>query len=170
MQTGWRAVLRAILRLVAVSVGCFAIVAPATAAASTFSRVLAHTAGDSLEIDFVEHGLAAGQNYAYTGSAGTVVETFQCYRSSTFTPLQRTFTVKATTTTPDVRGYTANANGVVRGFIFLEPVLPPFRGCRSPRQETVPIFVSYTDYELVNIFTFDFVDVSGTVSGPIEPD
>lgn len=159
-----------------VGVGTLAVTAvgfgavPATAAASTFSQVSAHTVGTSLEVDFVERGLAPHQNYAYTGSAGTASVTFQCYRSSTFTPLRRVFTVSATTTSPDVRGYTANANGVVRGFIFVDPVLPPFAGCRSPRQETVPIFVSFTDYELVNIFTFDFVDVSGTVSGPIEPD
>ena len=43
------------------------------------------------------------------------------------------------------------------------------RDCGA-RLETVPVFISYADFELVNIVTFDHVDVSGTVSGPIEPD
>jgi hypothetical protein len=143
---------------------------PVAANASTFTSVSANTVGDALEIDFVETGLQPGQNYAYTGSAVSVAETFQCYRSDTFTPLPRTFTVTSTTTLPDVRSYTADASGTVDGFIFLAPVLPPYKGCPGRKQEAVPIFVSYTNPELVNIVTFDVVDLTGTFSGPIEPD
>src|SRR5438309_550685 len=103
------------------------VIVPVTAAPAggTTARAASRT---SLEVDFVERGLVPHQNYAYTGSAGTATVTFQCYRSSTFTPLRRVFAVTATTTSPDVRGYSANANGVVRGFIFVDPVLPPFAG------------------------------------------
>ena len=137
--------------------------------ASSFTKVSAHTSGDELEINFAEHGLEPGQNYGYTGSAGSVTETLQCYRTRTFTPTPRTIQVSTQNTSPDVRSYRANDDGVVRGFIFVYPILPSFRGCGA-RLETVPIFISFTDYQLVNIVTFDYVDVSGTVSGPIEPD
>ena len=142
----------------------------ASVGSPTFDSVTALTSGDALEIGFVEHGLIPGQNYAYTGSSVAITETFQCYKSGPFTPLPRTFQVTAITSMPDVRGYTADENGDVTGFIFLGFVLKPFKGCNSPKQEAVPIFISYTDFELINIFNFDLIDVAGTFSGPIEPD
>ena len=52
----------------------FALTADA-ALASTFFKVSAQTSGDALQINFVERGLDPGQNYGYTGSAGSVTET-----------------------------------------------------------------------------------------------
>ena len=37
-------------------------------------------------------------------------------------------------------------------------------------QEAVPVHISFTNYEVVNINNADYEDVTGTVSGPIEPD
>jgi hypothetical protein len=143
---------------------------PAAAQASTFTAVSAQTSGSELELSFVERGLQPDQNYAYTGWAAQASETFQCYRVSSFTPVGKAFTVSAVSTTPDVRGYTANRYGVVRGFIFLDVVLPPITRCKGPNLVAVPIAVSYTDSELVNVFTFDSAEIPGTVSGSITPD
>jgi hypothetical protein len=136
----------------------------------SFTRVKASTAGDSLFISFVEHGAQPGQNYAYTGS-GTVRETFQCYRSRSFTPLPKKKVVEGSTS-PDPRAYTANANGVVRGFIYLYPDIawPDFCGAR---QEVVPVHVCYAPYDLVDFvepFDVYFFPDGTKVCGPIEPD
>ncbi len=88
--------------------------------APKLTSVSAHTSGPELEIDFVERNLVPGQNYAYVGSSPKATETIQCYRSSTFTPLPHTYKLSTTVTVPDTRGYTANANGVVKGFVFVE--------------------------------------------------
>jgi len=140
------------------------------APARAFVRVGASTAGDSLFISFVERGLDAGQNYAYSGS-GTLRETFRCFRSASFTPTHRTKTV-AGSASPDPRAYTANANGVVRGFIYLDSTIawPDFCG---PRQETVPVHVCYWPEDLVDIVQpFDvYYFPDGTrICGAIEPD
>lgn len=70
---------------------------------------------------------------------------------------------------PDVRIYQANARGVVHGFVYVYPVLPPFHGC-GKGLETVPIGITFTDFSLVNGVTFDAIYVTGTFSGAIEPD
>ena len=145
--------------------------AGATSAAAHFTSVSAQTAGPDLEIDFVERGLTPGQNYAYVGSSTKVTETFQCYRSDTFTPLAHKFRITSFTTTPDVRGYTANANGVVRGFVFVEGVVTvPARECSGANREAVLIHVTYTNFDLADIFTTSYVAVTGRFSGPVEPD
>jgi hypothetical protein len=142
---------------------------PGSADASVFLSASAQTAGDELQITFVERGLTPGQNYDYIGSSSSATETFQCYRTRTFTPTHRKITVTTTNFSPDVRIYAANARGVVRGFVFVSPVLPPFHGCGA-RLETVPIHITYHDFSLVNGVTFDYLQVSGTFSGAIEPD
>jgi len=154
-----------------VGVALLALAGPAGAtAAPHFSRVSAHTAGDELEIDFVERGLVPGQNYAYVASSDKVTETFQCYRTSTFTPLPHKFRVSTFNTSPDVRGYTADTSGIVRGFVFVTGVFPQVHGCAGPDREAVLVHISFTNYELSDIFTHSFVDVTATVSGPVEPD
>src|SRR5262245_46518211 len=116
--------------LLALVIGTGLAFSPVTPAfASTFTSASAHTSGDELEIDFVEHGLQPGQNYDYIGSSTSATETFQCYHPRTFTPTHRTISVTTTTFSPDVRAYVANARGVVHGFVFVIPILPPFNGC-----------------------------------------
>lgn len=137
--------------------------------ASTFSSATAITEGAGLRIDFVERGLQPGQNYDYVGFSTSATETFQCYDSRTFTPTGRTFSVMTTNVYPDVRIYQANERGVVRGFVYVYPVLPPFHGC-GKGLETVPIAITFQNFELVNGWTFDVIYVSGTFSGSIEPD
>jgi hypothetical protein len=41
----------------------------------------------------------------------------------------------------------------------------PHPGC-----ETVPIHISQWKFTVVNGFKFDYLDVTGTFSGPVEPD
>lgn len=143
--------------------------APAFAAAE-FRDVSAVTEGPALLISFRETGLEPGQNYAYT-AAGTYTETFQCYRNRTFTPTHKTATVSGPAD-PDPRAYTANARGVVAGFVYLWPNFP-FPDFCPARQSEVPVFVCYQPGDLV-----DFVDPfdvywfpEGTnVCGAIEPD
>ena len=147
-----------------------AVPAHADTVAQSFTQVKASTSGDSLFISFVERGLQPGQNYAYTGS-GTVRETFQCYRSRSFTPVHRKKSVTGQTS-PDPRAYQANPNGVVRGFIYLYPDIawPDF--CR-PGQEVVPVYVCYAPYDLIDfVEPFDvYYFPEGTkVCGKIEPD
>ena len=147
-----------------------AVPAHAGTVAQSFTKVKASTSGDGLIISFVERGLQPGQNYAYTGS-GTVRETFQCYRSQSFTPVPRKKSVTGQAL-PDPRAYQANPNGVVRGFIYLYPDIawPDF--CRRG-QDVVPIHVCYAPYDLVDfVEPFDvFYFPDGTkVCGPIEPD
>jgi hypothetical protein len=156
--------------LVLVAVGPASAAPVGTAAPAQFAKVSAHTAGEELEIDFVERGLTPGQNYAYVGSSSKVIETFQCYRSDTFTPLPHKFQVTTLNTSPDVRGYTADANGVVKGFVFVEGVFGTVRGCEGPNREAVLIHVTYTNFDLVDIFTVAYVAVTGRFSGPVEPD
>ena len=138
--------------------------------APKLTSVTAHTAGSELEIDFVERNLVPGQNYAYVGSSPKAIETFQCYRSSTFTPQPHTYKLSTTVTVPDPRGYTANANGVVKGFVFVDAGIVGRRECKGPDQEDVPIHVTFVDYQLVDLFTTSYVQVQGRISGPIEPD
>ena len=161
-----RGILLSFATLLMVSIG---FQTPASAAAS-FHNVRATTEGQALLVNFVERGLVPGQNYAYTGS-GSVSETFQCYRSRTFTPLPRTLTVNGQAS-PDVRAYTADANGVVRGFIYLWPDFswPDF--CHG-QQSVVAIGVCYHPATLIDfVEPFDvywFAD--GTeVCGAVEPD
>jgi hypothetical protein len=142
---------------------------PGTATASTFLSATAATEGDGLRIDFVEKGLQPGQNYDYVGFSSSATETFQCYHSRTFTPTGRTFSVMTTNFYPDVRIYKANKRGIVRGFVYVYPVLPPFHGC-GKGLETVPIAITLHNFSLVNGVTFDVIDVSGIFSGAIEPD
>ncbi len=47
---------------------------------------------------------------------------------------------------------------------------PPRRGCEGPDREAVLVHISFTGYELSDIFTSAFVDVPDTISGPVEPD
>jgi opacity protein-like surface antigen len=159
--------------LVAVSIAAL-VTAPAQAAAATphYTSVSAATAGPELDVSFVERGLVPGQNYAYTGSAQRAAERFQCYWSNSFTPANKGYTLQTTTTVGSPFGYTANANGVVRGHFLIDPVLPPTptRDRCNRHQEAVPVHISFTNYEVVNINSFDYEDVAGTVSGPIEPD
>ena len=138
--------------------------------APKLTSVSAHTAGPELEIDFVERNLVPGQNYAYVGSSSKATETIQCYRSSTFTPLPHTYKLSTTVTVPDTRGYTANANGVVKGFVFVDNGIVLRDECKGPDQEAVPIHVTFVDYQLVDVFTVSYVQVQGRFSGPIEPD
>jgi hypothetical protein len=77
--------------------------------------------------------------------------------------------VTTTTFSPDVRSYQANDRGVVRGFVFVVPILPPFHDC-GRHLETVPIHISFHNFSLSNGVTFDTVDRTGTFSGAIEPD
>jgi len=143
----------------------------AAAAPPHFTTVSAHTAGVELEVDFVERGLTPGQNYAYVASSTKLIETFQCYRSDTFTPLPHKFRLVTFNTWPDVRGYTANAAGVVKGFVFVDGgVTVPARECRGPNREAVLIHVTYIDFDLSDIFTHAYVSVAGRFSGPVEPD
>ena len=144
--------------------------AQADAVAQSFAKVKASTAGDGLFVKFVEVGLDPGQNYAYTGS-GSAQETFQCYRSSTFTPTHRKRTLSAGTY-PDPRAYQANNNGVVRGFIYLYPDIATPDFC-TKHQETVPVHVCFEPYDLVDfVQPFDvYYWPHGTkVCGAIEPD
>jgi hypothetical protein len=151
--------------MVATTVGLL----PGTANASDFLSASAHAAGDGLEIDFVETGLQPGQNYDYVGSSTSATETFRCYRTKTFTPTHRTITVTTTNFYPDVRIYQADSSGRVEGFVFVYPILPPFHSCGA-RLETVPVFITFHDFSLVNGVTFDAVYETGTFSGAIEPD
>jgi hypothetical protein len=134
------------------------------------TNVTAHTSGPELEIDFVERNLVPGQNYAYVGSSSKAIETIQCYRSSTFTPLPHIYKLSTTVTVPDTRGYTANANGVVRGFVFVDNGIVLRNECNGPGQEAVPIHITFVDFQLVDVFTVSYVQVQGRFSGPIEPD
>ena len=148
----------------------FAATAQADDVPQSFARVKSSTAGDGLFVKFVEVGLDPGQNYAYTGS-GSAEETFQCYRSSTFTPTPKKQTVSGGTT-PDPRAYQANRKGVIRGFIYLYPGFswPDF--C-TKRQEVVPIHVCFEPDDLVDfVQPFDvYYWPDGTkVCGAIEPD
>ena len=137
--------------------------------APKLTNVTAHTSGPELEIDFVERNLVPGQNYAYVGSSTKAIETIQCYRSSTFTPLPHTYKLSTTVTVPDTRGYTANANGVVRGFVFVDNGIVLRDECKAG-QEAVPIHITFVDFQLVDVFTVSYVQVQGRFSGPIEPD
>ena len=143
---------------------------PASAAPG-FTSVVATTSGPALMITFTEGGLQPGQNYAYTGD-GTVSETFQCYRTRTFTPTPRTKTITGGVL-PDPRSYVANANGVVNGYINLWPDIayPKFCGrgmsvvavgvCHRPRD--------IVDFSVANFDVYWFAD--GTeICGAIEPD
>ena len=74
---------------------------------------------------------------------------------------------------PDPRAYTANANGVVRGFIYLWPdVAWPVDRCHGGL-EAVPVGVCYQPSDLVDFVVpfevFWFPDGTN-VCGPIEPD
>ena len=128
--------MRRAIVVISLAVLTFGLVQVPASAAPMFRNVVATTEGPSLLITFTEGGLQPGQNYAYTGD-GTVSETFQCYRTRTFTPMPRTKTITAGVL-PDPRSYVANANGVVRGFIYLWPDIaypnfcgaPPVGGCR----------------------------------------
>jgi hypothetical protein len=142
---------------------------PGAANASEFLSATAGAAGGSLQIDFVERGLQPGQNYDYIGSSTSATEVFQCYHPRTFTPTHRTISVTTTNFYPDVRIYQANARGIVRGFVFVYPILPPFQDCGN-RLETVPVHITFRGFSLVNGVTFDYVQVTGKFSGPIEPD
>jgi hypothetical protein len=145
---------------------------PAQAATAHFARVVATTSGPELEVDFVERGLGPGQNYAYFGSSSGS-ETYQCYKSRTFTPLPKTITVPGSTES-DSRAYQANAQGVVKGFIFEDLItqIPSTFHCGN-RNELVPIHVCYLPYDLIQFAepsdVYYFPD--GTrACGPIEPD
>ncbi|HEX6786406.1 MAG TPA: hypothetical protein VF076_04375 [Acidimicrobiales bacterium] len=161
--------------LAAITVGALAaplLAGPAGAATPPppqLTNVTAHTSGPELEIDFVERNLVPGQNYAYVGSSSKAIETIQCYRSSTFTPLPHIYKLSTTVTVPDTRGYTADANGVVRGFVFVENGIVLRNRCKAG-QDAVPIHVTFVDFQLVDVFTANYVQVSGRFSGPIEPD
>jgi hypothetical protein len=163
-----RIVLASALLLGLVAVGAL----PAEAATAHFVRVTPSTAGPELQIDFVERGLQAGQNYAYFGAASGS-ETFQCYRTRTFTPMHKTITVDGTSES-DSRVYQADAAGVVRGFIFesLITQIPTNFTCGA-RNELVPIHVCYSPYDLVQFaqpFDVYYFPDGTQVCGPIEPD
>jgi hypothetical protein len=149
-------------------------VAPAHAGAATphYTSVSAATEGPELNVTFVERGLDPGQNYAYTGSAQYAKERFRCYWSSSFTPANKGYTLETTTTVGSAFGYTANAAGVVRGHFLIDAVLPPTpaRDRCNRHQEAVPVHITFTNYEIVNINNFDYEDVEATISGAIEPD
>jgi hypothetical protein len=145
---------------------------PAQAATAHFTKVAAATAGPELEINFVERGLQPGQNYAYTGSSSGS-ETFQCYKSRTFTPTHKKITVEASSEA-DPRAYQANAEGVVRGFIFEDLIsqIPTTFHCGA-RSELIPIHVCYSPYDLVQFaepFDVYYFPDATQVCGPIEPD
>ena len=140
-------------------------------AAGTFRRVHAEAQGPSLFVTFTESGLQPGQNYAYLVS-GTATETFQCYRSRTFTPTHKTLTLGPDAGDEDPRGYTANANGVVHGFTYLYTgfTWPDF--CPA-HQEVVPVFACFMPRDLVQfIDPFDvyWFPEDARYCGPIEPD
>jgi hypothetical protein len=156
----------------AMLVGLVAGALPAQAATPHFVRVVPSAAGPELQIDFVERGLQPGQNYAYFG-ASSGSETFQCYRSRTFTPMRKTITVDGTSES-DSRVYQADAAGVVRGFIFetLITQIPTNFTCGA-RNELVPIHVCYSPYDLVQFaqpFDVYYFPDGTQVCGPIEPD
>lgn len=140
-------------------------------AAPVFRRVRATASGPTLLIRFKEAGLQPGQNYAYTGD-GAVSETFQCYRDRTFTPTKRTVTINDGVI-PDPRSYVANANGIVRGFIYLWPDIAYPDLCHG-RLSTVAVGVCYrprdiVDFSIENFDVYWFAD--GTeICGAIEPD
>lgn len=148
--------------------------APAQASAATphYASITAATEGSELNVTFVERGLDPGQNYAYTGYAQRASETFRCYWSSSFTPANKKYTLKTTNTEGSPFGYTANASGVVRGHFLIDPILPPTppRDRCGKHQEAVPVHISFTNYEIVNINNFDYEDVTAKISGRIEPD
>ena len=160
----------------AIAVTCLAVITLAMTempalAAPVFRRVVPTTEGPSLLITFKEAGLQPGQNYAYTG-AGAVSETFQCYRDRTFTPTRRTATISGAVS-PDPRSYVADANGIVRGFIYLWPDITYPDLCHG-RQSTVAVGVCYRPSDIVD-FSVENFDVywfaEGTeICGPIEPD
>ena len=54
---------------------------------------------------------------------------------------------------PRPRGYTANANGMVKGFVFINNGIVLRGECKGPDQEAVPIHVTFIDYQLVDILT-----------------
>jgi hypothetical protein len=140
-------------------------------AAPVFRRVVSKTSGPALLIRFKEAGLQPGQNYAYTGDAA-VSETFQCYRDRTFTPTKRTVTIDDGVL-PDPRSYVADADGVVRGFIYLWPDIAYPDLCHG-RLSTVAVGVCYRPRDVVD-FSIEGFDVywfaDGTeICGPIEPD
>ena len=148
----------------------FAATAQADDVPQSFAKVKASTAGDGLFVKFVEVGLDPGQNYAYTGS-GSAQETFQCYRSASFTPTSRKRTLDAGTS-PDPRAYQSNDGGVVRGFIYLYPDIawPDF--C-SKRQEVVPVHVCFEPSDLVDFvqpFDVYYWPDRTRICGSIEPD
>jgi hypothetical protein len=140
-------------------------------AAPVFRRVRATTSGPALLIRFKEAGLQPGQNYAYTGN-GAVSETFQCYRDRTFTPTKRTVTI-SDGVSPDPRSYVADADGIIRGFIYLWPGIAYPDFCHG-NQSTVAVGVCYrpsdvVDFSVENFDVYWFAD--GTeICGPIEPD
>ena len=68
-----------------------------------------------------------------------------------------------------MRSYQANDSGVVRGFVFVVAILPPFHDC-GRHLETVPIHITFHNFSLSNGVTFDTVDRTGAFSGAIEPD
>ena len=160
----------------AIAVTCLAVLTLAmtgmpASAAPVFRRVVPTAEGPSLLITFKEAGLQPGQNYAYTG-AGAVSETFQCYRDRTFTPTKRTVTI-AGAVSPDPRSYVANADGIVRGFIYMWPGIAYPDLCHG-RQSTVAVGVCYRPSDIVDLSVENF-DVywfaEGTeICGPIEPD
>ena len=163
--------MRRAIVVVTLAVLTFGLIQVPASAAPVFRNVVATTSGPALLITFTEGGLQPGQNYAYTGD-GTVSETFQCYRTRTFTPMQRTKTITAGVL-PDPRSYVANANGVVNGFIYLNPDIayPSFCG---HHQSVVAVGVCHrprdiVDFSVENFDVYWFAD--GTeICGPIEPD
>src|SRR5689334_3820579 len=102
---------------IAIVVAATAMAAPVAAGAVTphYASVTAATEGSELNVTFVERGLDPGQNYAYTGSAQKAAEVFRCYWTSSFMPASKKYTLKTTNTVGSPFGYTANAEGVVRG-------------------------------------------------------
>jgi hypothetical protein len=54
--------------------------------------------------------------------------------------------------------------------VFLTGVFSQVHGCAGPDREAVLIHIKFTNYELSDIFTHSFVDATGTVAGPVEPD
>ena len=146
--------------------------APAGAATAHYASVTAATEGAELNVTFVERGLTPGQNYAYTGYAQKASETFRCYWTNSFTPAAKKFTLHTTNTEGSPFGYTANAKGVVRGHFLIDPILPPPppKDRCGKHQEAVPVHISFSNYEIVNINNFDYEDITATVSGAIEPD
>jgi hypothetical protein len=161
--------------LAAVGALALAAVLPSSALASPtphFTKVSAQNAGEELMINFTEAGLQPGQNYAYSGTATSATESYRCYTDDTFLPRRKHFTKSAIAFSADPRGYTANTHGVVRGFYYIDLVTAPFtRAEQCPKgQSAIPVHVSYTDFDVVNVNNSDYREVPGTVSGPIEPD